>query len=185
MRKLTVLVDMDDVLELFTPTWVTTLNSEYGLAVEPKDVRSWNFTQYFPTLTREQVYAPLFTNEFWRSVGPKNGAADALQRLLADGHEVYVVTASSYQTLTAKMEDVLFKYFPFLTWNNVIVAAKKQLIRGDVLVDDGIHNLEGGEYAKVLFDMPHNWDYDAETNGMTRVQDWAEAYSAISKLAGM
>ena len=33
-----------------------------------------------------------------------------------------------------------------LTWDQVIVTSRKQLIRGDVLIDDGIHNLEGGQY---------------------------------------
>ena len=86
---------------------------------------------------------------------------NARHKLIADGHTVLIVTTSNYQTLAAKMEQVLFHYFPFLTWNDVIITAHKQLIKGDVLVDDGIHNLEGGDYFKILMTAPHNRNYDA------------------------
>lgn len=104
-------------------------------------------------------------------------------KLIADGHTVLIVTTSNYQTMAAKMEQVLFHYFPFLTWNDVIITAHKQLIKGDVLVDDGIHNLEGGDYFKILMTAPHNRNYDADKNGMYRVSSWSETYSAIQALA--
>lgn len=81
------------------------------------------------------------------------------------------------------MERVLFKYFPFLTWNDVIITSHKQLVNGDVLIDDGTHNLEGGNYFKILMTAQHNKKYDAEANGMLRVETWAEVYSAITLLA--
>ena len=64
----------------------------------------------------------------------------------------------------------------------MIITSRKQLIRGDVLIDDGIHNLEGGDYAKILVTAPHNIDYDAEANGMIRVKDWDEILSAVEML---
>lgn len=54
------------------------------------------------------------------------------------------------------MDNVLFRYFPMFTWDDVIITAHKQLINGDVLVDDGVHNLVGGSYEKLLMDAPHN-----------------------------
>lgn len=56
-------------------------------------------------------------------------------------------------------------------------------INGDVLIDDGTHNLEGGNYFKILMTAQHNKKYDAEANGMLRVETWAEVYSAITLLA--
>ena len=47
---------------------------------------------------------------------------------------------------------------------------------------DGVHNLEGGDYAKILVTAPHNIDYDAEANGMIRVKDWDEILSAVEML---
>ena len=183
MRKLTVLVDLDDTIESLLSAWVERLNRSFGTEVTPEEVTEWDISKSFPTLTREQVYSPLLCDDFWYSVMPINGASDALQQLIADGHRVLIVTTSAYQTLRTKMDVVLFGYFPFLSWNDVIITSHKQLIKGDVLVDDGVHNLEGGEYMKVLMDAPHNRNYDAEANDMVRVKNWEEAYSIITYLA--
>lgn len=98
-------------------------------------------------------------------------------------HRVYIVTSSFYETLAVKMTDVLFRYFHFLKWEDVIITSHKQLIHGDVLVDDGVHNLEGGDYLKILMDAPHNRSYDAEQGGMHRVTGWDEAYDIITQYA--
>ena len=84
--------------------------------------------------------------------------------------------------MPAKMERVLFRYFPFLSRDQVIITGNKQMIRGDVMIDDGIHNLEGGEYRKILFTAPYNKDYDAEANGMIRVHNWDEILRVINEM---
>lgn len=183
MRHLTILVDMDDTVENLAEAWVAYLNTQHQTSTSLSDVTDWDISKAFPTLTREQVYAPLFEDAFWSCVKPIKGASEALQKLIADGHTVLIVTTSNYQTLAAKMEQVLFRYFPFLTWDDVIIAAHKQLIKGDVLIDDGTHNLEGGSYFKILMTAPHNRYYDAGKNGMYRVTSWSEAYAAIQALA--
>ena len=48
--------------------------------------------------------------------------------------DAVLVFVSDY--IFEKMDDLLFKYFPFLDWDHVIVTSKKQMIRGDVLIDD-------------------------------------------------
>ena len=183
MKHLTILVDMDDVLEDLLGAWVSYLNHKYGTKTKPDDVSDWDISRFFPTLNQSQIYEPLYMDSFWYGVKPKSGASDALQKLIGAGHKVYVVTSSSHETLSTKMTAVLFKYFPFLTWGDVIITSNKQLIRGDVLVDDGVHNLVDGKYAKILFDAPHNRNYNAEANGMRRVCNWDEAYAAICELA--
>lgn len=183
MRHLTILVDMDDTIENLAEAWVAYLNARHQTSTNLSDITDWDISKAFPTLTKEQVYAPLFEDAFWSWVKPMEGASEALQKLIADGHTVLIVTTSNYQTMAAKMEQVLFHYFPFLTWNDVIITAHKQLIKGDVLVDDGIHNLEGGDYFKILMTAPHNRNYDADKNGMYRVSSWSETYSAIQALA--
>ena len=110
------------------------------------------------------------------------GAAEAVRRMMEKGHEVYIVTATEYEHLYEKMHDLLFRYFPFLKWEQVIVTCRKQMIRGDVLIDDGPHNLLGGDYRKILFDSPHNRAFDAEGNGMIRVRSWEEAERAVEAI---
>ena len=126
-------------LKLGSPTWT------HGIKPVPtfRIITDWDISKAFPTLTKEQVYAPLFEDVFWSWVKPMEGASEALQKLIADGHTVLIVTTSNYQTLAAKMEQVLFHYFPFLTWNDVIITAHKQLIKGGC-ADRRRHSQSGG-----------------------------------------
>ena len=182
MKKLTILVDMDDTIEQLLQAWVRGANETYNRNVAYDDITSWDVSAAYPGLTWEQIYAIPMQPGFWKTVEPMEGAAEALQRMIAAGHEVFIVTATPYEVMFEKMSEVLFRYFPFLTWDQVIVTSRKQLIRGDVLIDDGIHNLEGGQYRKILMTAHHNLYYDAEANGMVRVRTWEEVEQVIAQM---
>ena len=178
-----ILVDMDDTIEQLLKTWLERVNALCGRNVVPDDIKEWNLAAAYPGLTREQVYGVADAPGFWKDVEPVPGAAEALKHFMDEGQEVYIVTATECGHVAEKMNDVLFRYFPFLTWSQVIITGRKQMIRGDVLIDDGIHNLEGGEYKKILVTAPYNRDYDAEANGMIRVNSWDEIVRVIDAMA--
>ena len=179
-----ILVDMDDTLEQLLKAWVNRVNEKFGRQATLEDIVDWNVAKAYPGLTRKEVYDVTYEPGFWESVEPMPGAAEALKHFMAEGHEVYVVTATEPEHVEEKMNRLLFRYFPFLTWSQVILTGRKQLIRGDVLIDDGIHNLEGGDYKKILFTAAHNRFYDAEAHGMIRVNTWEEAVEVIDRRFG-
>lgn len=179
MNHLTILIDMDDTIECLLEAWLNWLNQKHGTNVQYEDVTEWDLWKQFPSLTKEEVYAPLSEAAFWRTVRPMGDAVNILKQLLDDGHDIFIVTASSYKTLEYKMNDVLFKYFPYLSWSNVIITSHKQMICGDVLIDDAPHNLEGGNYMKILMDSPHNKTYNEVAHGMIRVRSWQAVYHLI------
>ena len=175
-----ILVDMDDTIEQLLKSWIARANERFGTNVSPDEVTDWNISFPFPGIEKEELtYEP----GFWSSVEPMPGAAEALKHFLDEGHEVYIVTSTEIEHVEEKMKGLLFRYFPFLDWGRVILTRRKQLIRGDVLIDDGIHNLEGGAYKKILFTAPHNRHYDAEAHGMTRVNNWEEAVRIIDGMS--
>lgn len=177
-----ILTDADGVLEDLTQAWVELINEKYGTSVRYENVRDWDMCKSFPELTREQVYGTELDDELYDMMGPMEGAPECIKRLIDNGHEVYVVTNTPYQVINAKVEKVIFRYFPYLTWKNIIVTSNKKLIKGDVLIDDGIHNLIGGEYKKILFTAPYNEDFDAAGNGMTRVSDWKDIEKVFEEM---
>lgn len=83
-----------------------------------------------------------------------------------------------YHTCKTKVERLL-ELFPFLDWEHIIFACNKQMVRGDVLIDDAPHNLVGGEYAKILFDRPHNRSFDHVAHDALRVNTWEEIDQVI------
>lgn len=180
MSKLTVLIDMDDTIEHLGKAWVEYLNERHGTSVQHDDLVCWDVSLAFPGLTNDQVYSPLYEDAFWKTVQPVTGASEVIKKLMDDGHDVYIVTASTWQTLPSKMSNVLFKYFPYLSWNQVIVTHNKQLIMGDILIDDAPHNLENGWYAKVLMDAPHNRSFDEESIGAVRMNNWSDIYDYVT-----
>ena len=102
MKKLTILVDMDDTIENLLSVWVAYLNERYGLRVKTDDVRDWDLSLAYPSLTSKQVYSPLYADEMWRRIEPLPYAAELLKKLIDEGHEVYIVTSSNYQTLKTR-----------------------------------------------------------------------------------
>lgn len=180
---MTILIDMDDVIEQLARAWVQYLNDRYGTDVSPDDVHEWDLSLAFPSLTREQVYAAELDDAIWSRVQPMPGADEAMKRLLSDGHDIYIVTSTYYPTLKTKMDEVLFRYFPYIPWEHVIVTNNKQMIKGDVLVDDGPHNLTGGDYRKILFTANHNRSLDEKSIDAVRVNNWEEAYRELCRIA--
>ena len=178
-----ILVDMDDTIEHLLVPWLDWLNRKYGRNVRKSDVHSWDMRIAYPGLMLEEIFGALDEEEFWDTVPPIEGAAEVLERWMKQGHQVYIVTATPPRSVRAKMERVLFRYFPFLSWDQVIITSNKQLLKADVMVDDGYHNLVGGDYRKVLVDAPYNREFDEKKDGMIRVHNWKEIEEAVASFA--
>lgn len=154
MKRLTVLADMDEVLNELLKHWVSALNKKCRSDIRREDITGWEIRPYFPALSQTEIYAPLKEDDFWLNMTPAAGAKQYIERLQKDGHRVLVVTAAHYGTVKPKIKWLL-NTFTSIAWEDVIIAFHKQIINGDVLVDDGVHNLEGGSYFKILMDAPH------------------------------
>lgn len=176
-----ILVDMDDTIENMTEAWINYANMRFDTAVNAADITTWDPSEAFPTVSHEEMYALLLEDKLYETVEPFEDAAHYMQKLISEGHEVFIVTNSPYQVMKSKIENVLFRHFPFIDWKHVIITGRKHLVKGDVLIDDGVHNLLGGDYAKLLFTAPHNRSFDAEKNGMVRVNCWEEVYEVLNK----
>ena len=179
---MTILVDMDDTIEQLLKAWIKRANEKFDRNVTLDDITSWNAAEPYHGITRKQIYDITYEPGFWSSVEPMPGAVEALKHFMDEGHEVYIVTATEIEHVEEKMKGLLFRYFPFISWEQVIITSRKQMIKGDVLIDDGIHNLEGGQYRKIMFTAPHNRFYDAEANNMIRVNTWDEVVDIIDEM---
>ena len=182
MKKLTIFVDMDGTIERLLEVWIARLNKRHGLNITIDDVTCWDMTRVFSELTPEEVFEPFSDDSIWHEIEPMEGAGEVLEEWIKSGHRVYIVTASQYESLKAKMDGLLFRCFPFIRWENVIIIENKQLLKGDVMIDDGLHNLIGGDYEKILFDAPYNRTVDDKLFGLTRVKSWAEVRAAVAGL---
>lgn len=182
MKRLTVLVDMDDVLCNTLETLILFLNTKYGTEVRLEDATEWELGNLFPALSSKQIYEPLTTQAFWDCVNPTPEARTYIERIQNEGNDVYVLTASHPSTIRMKYESVLKHFFPSLEWKNVIVCSSKHLVHGDVLIDDYINNLNKSVGCNILFEMPHNKDKSRNDVCFKRASKWSDVYDIVHEL---
>lgn len=173
-------IDFDGVINNMLDTWVEWLNHKHNYSVKTTDVTEWEISKQYPNLTKTELFEPLNTPEFWDEVTIKNEASEVVERLITEGHEIYIITSSHYNTLPYKLTKCLFAHFPYLSKENVIITYNKALIKVDMLFDDGVHNLKDFDGIKVLFDAPYNKTYDGADY---RVASWKEFYILVTQLA--
>ncbi len=171
--------DMDDVLFPFLNPLIDSLNKKHCLNINPEYIYGWNIENYVP-LTKQQIFEPIHNDKFWKLLKPNDDALWLVDKLKSEGYKIKVITASFYQNIAPKMER-LFECFP-IKWEDVIVTSNKQCVATDVLIDDGIHNLIGGKYHKILKDMPHNRQFDVTKHNIKRVFNLYEAYEYIKEI---
>ena len=179
-KRFDILVDLDDVLNNLVNYWVDYLNKKYNLNIDASLIKSWDIKKYIPELTKEQVFEVIYQNEFWEKIKVKDQADYYINRLLDDGHKITIVTASNHETIDTKMK-WLYKHFPRIKWKDIIITSQKQKIKGDILIDDGYHNLINGEYRKILMHMSHNENCETEEQCINRMYNWEEIYNLITE----
>ena len=184
MRKLTIVCDVDDVLFNLLPYWVDIINKRHGTSVNAADITQWDMQETFPSLTKEQIRAPLLEREFWEHIPTINGACECLERLVEDGHKVYLCTATDHRNFKYKVE-ALQEHFPMIPKKSIMSVWDKSLIACDVFIDDAIFNLQGKYVSyKILVDQSYN-QVGFKTNKRTRfrVCNWQEIYRIICDIA--
>lgn len=79
-KPLTILVDMDDTLINLCEEWVNILNNKYSTNTALVDIKEWDITKAFPTLSVEEIFSPLNSEELWDLVRPIDGAVKYLKK---------------------------------------------------------------------------------------------------------
>ncbi|MCA1233261.1 5'-3'-deoxyribonucleotidase [Bacillus velezensis] len=166
MKKV-IAIDMDQVLADLLSDWVAYINTYDDPFLKEEDILCWDISKY--SNTQNNVYR-LLDYELFRNLDVIEGSQRAVKELTKK-YEVYVVTTATNhpESLKAKLE-WLTEHFPFIPHSNVVLCGNKNIIKADIMIDDGIHNLETFDGMKILFDAPHNRD----DNRFIRVMNWEE-----------
>lgn len=178
---MTILVDLDDVLMSLMPYWCKWLNKYSKYKVKEKDIKQWDITSHYPDLTKDQIYAPLFNKEFWKTTRPIKSSIKYVNQLIKDGHEVYICTATHYASLKDKLENGLLRYFNCFNYKNIITNYNKHLMKADILIDDYPENLKDFEGIRILFNKSYNKN-SHESYFDVRCDSWKEIYNYINQI---
>ena len=137
-KTFTVLLDLDStVYDLLTPTlkWV---NMVYKLDLTPADIKTWNWD-------KDHGVNPLLywsTKYTFLNLKPFPGAQEAIKKVAMWGvRQIFFSTIVTEHGAWEKFNAV-DRDFPLIgRKNTLLTGGLKDLARGDMLVDDGPHNL--------------------------------------------
>ena len=103
---------------------------------------------------------------------PIQGSIETVCKL-NDVYDVYIVSSAMQfpLSLTEKI-NWLTKYFPFLSWKQIVFCGTKDIVYGDIMIDDHFKNLDPFKGQTILFTQPHN--INKPIGNHTRVNNWAE-----------
>lgn len=169
-RKPVLLIDQDDVLAEYIKGVIEVFNERYQKDFKTDDCVKWDLVSIFG----EQILEIMHQPELFRHLQPVEGAIETFERLYKSGlFEMYIVTAAHPSSVEAKHE-WLKEYMPFFPQNHVIVCSVKYMIKGDYLLDDGLHNITAFKEAggtSIIFDRAHNRQ---TTIDYPRISKWEE-----------
>lgn len=178
-----ILVDMDGVVVDLMPAWVADLNrrsdyrpGEAGFKT-PAEITRWAIHEFFPALGRAEVYAPLSDYDFMRNLSPVADAPETLKALHEAGHEIVIVTSCKHAQRAKR--DWLEEHLPWLDRDKkLVITGGKELIPGDVFIDDHVDNLKAWMMAQdryaLCFAAPHNAGWPGY-----RATNWGQVGEAI------
>ncbi len=169
-----ILVDQDQVLCKWAERILEWWNHDNGTNVTIEDIESFDMKLNMGPGSEHFIRASMRYPDFYQELEPIDGALEGMHELHKRGHDVIIVTAiprSAGVSYHGKMAWIR-KYMPWFDLNNFIGCRRKEMVIGDVLLDDGPHNIEAfnkiGREA-VIYDQPWNRKLPGP-----RVKNWKE-----------
>lgn len=151
----TIALDMDGVLVESNWDNMERLNEKFGTSYRLEDIKSFSYD----FLTKEQ--RTFIYEECWHDPTLYDDAVLSQCQTIAisklrDIGRVIVVTSPLLGHIESKFR-FLTNHFPR---PDIVLASDKTLIDADVLIDDGIHNLEVFPGIPICFHRPWNEEWD-------------------------
>lgn len=192
--KQILLFDSDCVLADFANYWVNRYNELYDDDISVEDFNAeWGSP---PKVVKPEVGTDVYEIPkepgFFEKLDPMPGAIEYFEKFCSDSRfDCYIVTAFSGHSEIAKGKMIWFeKVLPFFDAEKVILTKQKQLVHGDVLIDDSIENLIkwdefqynlGKDGTTIAFAAPHNEDA-VDQGASARVSSWEELWDYVNNL---
>lgn len=137
-KSFIVLLDMDStVYDLLTPT-LEYVNRRHNKNLTPQDITEWRWDKKYDVRPYD------FWNKqgTYKNIKPFPGAVEAIKTVHNMGIRQVFLSAANFKYGTEKFNAV-DRDFPFISSKDTILTGgNKDIINGDILVDDGPHNIE-------------------------------------------
>ena len=177
---MTILIDIDSTATNFASALLHCLNNFYDHH-EYSEIASYDWFEQ----TYNDPWYPTTKKEFWDTVYVNQDVIKTVEKWIDNGYKVYFVSATYFSdAMGYKLNKFISAFNPkYINESNIIIAQHKNMIKGDILIDDCVENLEHFDGGKICFAQPWNeeWNYEQGHGGM-RYNDWGKIDTIINEI---
>ncbi|MDF2879704.1 MAG: hypothetical protein K0R54_261 [Clostridiaceae bacterium] len=183
-KKLHIILDSDGVLLDCMKKVLEKYNKEYGTDIKYENILAGNLKKVQLPGTDMNKY---FNEKgFFRNLEPLPDSQYYVAKLIEDGHDIVVATASPVCAILDKIECIK-ECYPTIPEENIIPISRKDLLFADIALDDGLHNIvvSKSKYP-TIFDQPWNRMLSEKylhLEDNKRIHDWKEFYEFVCEVA--
>lgn len=180
---MTIVVDIDDTICNMQQTAINIFNSRYSTNYSIADFHDYDVMNCMPVEDATKMLEIYGEPGFYNHVKPFKGAQNGIQKLINNGHQVYLVTNAIPSTYGEKVEFIK-RYFPCIDSAHIVAMKHKHLFSCDVMVEDCLQNLLAkSTYHRVCFNQPWNAGAKDWVYGIYRCNNWDDVIAAINKIS--
>ena len=172
---------MDEVLAQFVKETLKRWNAEKNTSFRREDINMWEMETTLGAGAFERITQWLNEPSFFESLEPFPGAIEGFKELMSK-HDVVIATslAGNIENGYDSKRRWVKKYVPEFDFKNFICTSRKDLLRGDVLIDDAAHYLDAwhkaGNDRAIVVDAPWN----RSNKDSVRVANWSQILKVIN-----
>lgn len=175
-------VDVDNTICNLQAAVTNLFNKRQGTNYTLDDITEYNVENVLPVKQANKMKRMYGENGIYSHVKPIEGAQNAIQKLIANGHQVYLVTDAIPKVYNEKVEWIKH-FFPFIDETHIVAMKHKNMFRCDIMVEDNIQNLVAGvHYHRICLDYPWNKKVRDDAYTIHRCANWSEIMDVINKL---
>lgn len=186
-------IDIDNVITNTAEGVLDYINERLRTNIQISDIKEYWMESAVPEGYEWIVEQAFEDPKMWKKVTLIDGAAQYIQKLYEDGHEIYFATATTESNFRKKVS-FLSRSFSFFPANYVkqhsISIKHKQLLNVDIMIDDYLNNLVGERsYLSICLAYPWNTGnaaagYDLCGRDFCYARNWEDIYDIICETEG-
>ena len=178
-----ILLDQDEVLCHWTKRILQYWNEDHPdrPPMTTDDIQNWDHRTNMGPESELGLRAYMRYPFFYRDLEPIDGAVEGVRTLLDKGHEVRIVSSvprSATMAYVGKIEWIRL-HMPYFDISHFYACPHKSELEGDLLLDDGLHNLEPwAKKGRTAVAMARPWNQ----GWSPRVESWEQFLHLVEEL---
>ncbi len=190
MKKL--FCDFDDVI---CSNRIIELGNEFlGTNYKFEDIgEGYDYSKFVPDeKTQKELCKYIVEHNMYNGATLKKDCYKVLKYLQDKcNYEIYILSSCTVRgqedicgLIFKDKYEYILKNLPFIKPKNIVFTSAKDVVSGDVMIDDRLSNLGGNFKTKILFDCCYNKKYsDEELNKLNvkRAQNWLDIKKSLKK----